>query len=182
MLSRSAITPRPSSFNTTRVTSLDSVLIDVIHCAPLVDNTANTKRESDLESGQDGDWLAFKLRFIDQQEYKEPGLSIALLAAKLVVPEYRLRRLINKKLGYRNFNELLHEYRIRNACLQLADPSKNTTPILTIALTQGYQSINPFNKAFRQLKGCTPSEFRKKTQLGSNDFYASSEFTKDCSD
>ena len=39
-----------------------------------------------------------------------------------------------------------------------------TLPILTIALTVGYNSINPFNRAFRELKGMTPSEFRARAR------------------
>ena len=84
------------------------------------------------------------------------------LAKRLEVPEYRLRALINKRLGYRNFNALLHEYRLREACLQLADPTKAHLPILTIALDVGYQSIAPFNQAFRDALECTPSEYRRK--------------------
>src|SRR5262245_26026127 len=32
--------------------------------------------------------------------YREEGLSVAVLSSKLSVPEYRLRRLINQKLGH----------------------------------------------------------------------------------
>jgi len=44
----------------------------------------------------------------------------------------------------------------------LADAEQRHLPILTIALTVGYNSINPFNRAFRELKGMTPSEFRAR--------------------
>ena len=93
---------------------------------------------------------------------RTPGLSIGGLAKKLTVPEYRLRTLINKRLGYRNFNALLHEHRLRDACEQLADPAKPHLPILTIALDAGYQSITPFNQAFRDAMGCTPSAYRRR--------------------
>ena len=73
-----------------------------------------------------------------------------------------LRKLIHERLGYRNFNVLLHEHRIREACEVLSDSNQSHLPILTIALTAGYQSINPFNHAFRKLNGVTPSEYRKQ--------------------
>jgi len=98
----------------------------------------------------------------EDKVYQTHGLSIAALAQRLAVPEYRLRVLINKRLGYRNFNALLHEHRLRDACAQLADPAKAHLPILTIALDVGYQSIAPFNQAFRDALGCTPSEYRRK--------------------
>ena len=78
----------------------------------------------------------------------------------MAIPEYRLRRVIHERLQYRNFNALLHRYRIEEACALLADPQRRHLPILTIALSVGYNSINPFNRAFRELKGMTPSEFR----------------------
>ena len=57
---------------------------------------------------------------------------------------------------------VLHEYRIEDASQMLADRSQRHLPVLTIALTVGYQSITPFNNAFRQMKGVTPTEFRKR--------------------
>jgi AraC-like DNA-binding protein len=80
----------------------------------------------------------------------------------VAIPEYRLRRVIHERLQYRNFNALLHRYRIEEACVLLADAEQRHLPILTIALTVGYNSINPFNRAFRELKGMTPSEFRAR--------------------
>lgn len=98
----------------------------------------------------------------DDKVYLTRGLSIGALAKQLAIPEYRLRALINKRLGYRNFNALLHEHRLRDACAQLADPAKAHLPILTIALDVGYQSLAPFNQAFRDALQCTPSEYRRK--------------------
>jgi AraC-like DNA-binding protein len=100
--------------------------------------------------------------FREQRVYHDGELTIASLAAKLSMPEYRVRKLIHEQLGYRNFNALLHEYRIAEACRDLGDAAKDHLPILTIALTVGYNSINPFNRAFREAKGMTPSVFRSQ--------------------
>jgi AraC-like DNA-binding protein len=99
--------------------------------------------------------------------YHDSELTVASLAARVAIPEYRLRRLIHERLQYRNFNALLHRYRIEEACALLADPAQRHLPILTIALSVGYNSINPFNRAFRELKGMTPSEFRARTRTDS---------------
>jgi AraC-like DNA-binding protein len=111
--------------------------------------------------GFDEDHAALTRALEQEKVYRTPGLSIAGLARRLAIPEYRLRALINKRLGYRNFNALLHEYRLRDACERLADPAKAHLPILTIALDVGYQSITPFNLAFRDAMGCTPSAYRR---------------------
>jgi AraC-like DNA-binding protein len=107
---------------------------------------------------------ALQRAFVEQHVYRDGDLTVASLALKLAMPEYRLRKLIHEKLGYRNFNALLHEYRIAEACRDLSDPTKNSLPILTIALTVGYNSINPFNRAFRDAKAMTPSAYRAQAQ------------------
>ncbi len=111
-------------------------------------------------SEADADFVAFD-NAMKAAIYHQAGLSIAALASQIRVPEYRLRRLINTRLGYRNFSQMLNEYRIAEAAQALADPAQRRLPILTIALSVGYQSINPFNRAFRDLHGTTPSAWRQ---------------------
>jgi AraC-like DNA-binding protein len=94
--------------------------------------------------------------------YRSEDLSIASLAARLSVPEYRLRRLINRRLGHRNFNAYVNGFRLAEAMAALADARKRELPVLTIALTAGFQSIGPFNRAFKAATGLTPTEFRKQ--------------------
>jgi len=92
--------------------------------------------------------------------HREPGLSLKSLADRAGMPEYRLRRLIHEHLGYKNFNAFLHSWRIRDACAQLRDPALRRTPILTIALSLGYQSVTTFNRGFVEITGMTPSAWR----------------------
>lgn len=96
--------------------------------------------------------------------YRQEGLTIGALAGKLGLPEYRLRRAINRGLGYRNFNEYLNRHRLADAKQALADPGQAEVPILTIALDSGFQSLGPFNRAFKADTGLTPSEFRKAAE------------------
>jgi AraC-like DNA-binding protein len=106
------------------------------------------------------------LRRLDEalakQTYVQEGLTIGRLAQQLGAQEDRLRQLINAKLGFRNFNDFLNHYRVQSACQRLADPSRVRVPVLTIAMNLGYGSIGPFNRAFKQATGCTPSEFRRR--------------------
>jgi AraC-like DNA-binding protein len=118
--------------------------------------------DPDVGPGFDRNLAALTRALEEEKVYLKPGLSIGDLAKRLAIPEYRLRALINKRLGFRNFNALLHEYRLRDACEQLTDPAKAKLPILTIALDVGYQSITPFNQAFRNAMGCTPSAYRQQ--------------------
>jgi AraC-like DNA-binding protein len=96
----------------------------------------------------------------DEHLYRRAGLTLKALADRAGIPEYRLRRLIHEQLGFANFNAYLHAFRIREACEQLRDPARRRTPILTVALSVGYQSINTFNRGFREVTGTTPSAWR----------------------
>ena len=60
---------------------------------------------------------------IAKQAFQQEGLTIGHLASQLGTQEHRLRRLINAKMGFRNFNDFLNHHRIRVACQQLADPT-----------------------------------------------------------
>ena len=92
--------------------------------------------------------------------HRDEGLTIAALAAQLGEQEYRLRRLINGQLGYRNFPSFLNSFRLAEVKAALADPAQREVPILTIALDAGFGSLGPFNRAFRESEGMTPSAWR----------------------
>ena len=93
--------------------------------------------------------------------WKRERLGIGDLAAELHTQEYLLRRAINRHLGYRNFNDFLHDYRLAEAARRLADPAEAHLPILTIALDCGYGSIGPFNRAFKARFEVTPTQYRQ---------------------
>ncbi len=120
--------------------------------------------EIDALSGETGTVVIGELGRLMQEEkvFREEGFTIRSLADKLGVKEYRLRRLINGHLGYRNFNRFLNEYRVREVARLLVEPDTRHLPVLTIALDMGYQSLSPFNKAFKEIKGMTPTEFRNR--------------------
>lgn len=93
--------------------------------------------------------------------YRQNELTIRILAQHLAIPEHHLRRLINQHLGYRNFNDYLNRFRIKEASERLTDPANSRLPITTIALESGYVSLTTFNKAFKEINAMTPSQFRR---------------------
>jgi AraC-like DNA-binding protein len=97
--------------------------------------------------------------FETDRAWREEGLTVAALATRLATQERLLRRAIHQGLGFRNFNDFLHSWRLREACARLrAEPG---SPVTSIALDVGYGSIGPFNRAFKQRLGMTPTEFRR---------------------
>jgi len=98
--------------------------------------------------------------------YRKMGLTIGQLASELDLPEYRLRRIINAGLGFRNFNDYLNGFRIKEAGERLADPKQAQEAVLNIALDTGFRSLSSFNKAFREAYGVTPTVYRQQQIQG----------------
>jgi AraC-like DNA-binding protein len=133
------------------------------------DTAQDTAPDNGQNTAQDTALLeALRKTMGDGKAYREDGLSIASLSQKLNVQEYRLRRLINGRLGHRNFSAFVNGYRLAEAASALADPDQAEVPVLTIALDAGFGSIGPFNRAFKAYAGQTPSEYRR-SQLGSSE-------------
>lgn len=94
--------------------------------------------------------------------YQQEGLTITALAKILNMYEYKLRNVINGELGYRNFNDFLNEYRIKEVTAKLQNSQYASMAILNLALDSGFRSLSCFNKAFKDKHHLTPSEFRKR--------------------
>jgi AraC-like DNA-binding protein len=94
--------------------------------------------------------------------WRREGLTIGQLAAEIGTAEHRLRHLINNSLGYRNFAEFLNSRRIEAAQATLADPTAANLAISTLAFQLGYTSLGPFNRAFKESTGLTPSAWRAR--------------------
>jgi AraC-like DNA-binding protein len=125
---------------------------------------SETPEEVEAAEGINGTAVIGELERLMGEEkiFREEDFTIRRLADRLEVKEYRLRRLINGHLGYRNFNLFLNRYRIEEVARQLVGPETRHLPVLSIALDNGYRSLSPFNKAFKEIKGMTPTEYRSR--------------------
>jgi AraC-like DNA-binding protein len=97
-----------------------------------------------------------------KEAWRREGLTIGALGEELGVPEHRLRRLINQRLGHRNFADFVNGHRIEAAKQRLADPAEARTTVAAIAFDLGYGSLGPFNRAFRAATGATPTDWRRQ--------------------
>lgn len=98
------------------------------------------------------------------EAWRDSDITIPKLAKRFAVTEHKLRALINQKLGYRNFSAYLNSYRIAAIKTAFAAPETQHLPILTIALNNGFNSLPPFNRAFKLSEGMTPRVYRSKLE------------------
>src|SRR5258708_25402324 len=66
---------------------------------------------------------------------------------------------MNVALG-KNFNDFINEYRIREVARKMQDPAYDRITLLGIAYDCGFNSKTTFNRAFRQMTGKSPAEYK----------------------
>ncbi len=108
-------------------------------------------------------WLERLQKVMDVEGlWRREGLTIGDCAKAVGLPEHRLRRLINDHLGHRNFASFVNQRRIAEARTLLSDPASAARTVASIAYDLGFGSLGPFNRAFRDEAGQTPTEYRRQ--------------------
>lgn len=101
-------------------------------------------------------------KMVEKDFYCQASLTIKKLSEALNEQEYIVRRTINQQLNFRNFTDFLNSYRISEAKNILTDNTQKKTTVLEIAYKVGFNSIGPFNRAFKFNTGVTPTDFRRR--------------------
>jgi AraC-like DNA-binding protein len=104
----------------------------------------------------------------EEQIWRREDLSVRVLADHVALPEHRLRRLINGALGHRNFAAFVNARRVEAAKQALGDPAQLRTPVSAIAYELGFGSLGPFNRAFKDATGVTPTAWRQAAPRSPN--------------
>jgi len=97
--------------------------------------------------------------------FARPSLKVADVAALLNEHDYLVSRAITQVLGQPNFNRYINRFRVEQAQMMLS-PGFSGSSIFVIALDCGFASIGPFNRAFREETGMSPSAFRQQSARG----------------
>ena len=105
---------------------------------------------------------ALKLRLEALMEQKKPYLNAKLMKSELAelmeinAPE--LSRLLNERVGM-SFFEYVNYHRIHEFIRLAKTPLVQQRTLLALAQEAGFQSKSTFNKSFKQIMGCPPSEY-----------------------
>lgn len=97
--------------------------------------------------------------------HAKPGLTAEELARMLNLSERTLHRRF-KKLTNESPKELITRVRIETACVLLQTPGAS---IKQVALTCGYNEDTSFRRAFSQLTGMTPADYKRWSKGRSSD-------------
>jgi len=86
-------------------------------------------------------------------------LSAAGIAAELGMSESRFSRFFRRATG-NNFTDFVNRVRVNRACQLLMESDRLVTHI---CYDVGFNNVANFNRRFLEIKGLTPSEFRRQT-------------------
>ena len=96
------------------------------------------------------------IEFIDT--HYADNLNLESIADSSGFSKYHFSRLFKQYTGF-TFCDYLNYRRIKEAELLLVQQDCSITEV---ALQSGFTSISTFNRLFKQMKGCSPSEYRTK--------------------
>jgi putative ABC transport system permease protein len=125
----------------------------------LVAPAASLKPPLPGEIKQRGSWL--KKAMQAGLYYQDPELSLSLLAQKLELTTHELSRIINTVFK-KSFNDFINEYRVREVIGKMQDPANDHLTLMGIAYDSGFNSPSTFHRAFKEMTGKTPAEYKKE--------------------
>ncbi|MGV7208165.1 helix-turn-helix domain-containing protein [Oxalobacteraceae bacterium A2-2] len=120
--------------------------------APPVPPPAAPGRDRDASAAL---WLE---RIRQEGWWRQPGLTLAEVAARLGTNESYVSRAFNQGLG-RNFNAAINAMRVE--AVQSAMLAGDQRDLLSLALDCGFSSKSSFNRVFSEQAGMPPSAWRK---------------------
>lgn len=94
--------------------------------------------------------------------WREEGLTLGEVARRLGTSERSLSRALNDGAG-RSFNTRINAMRVRAVQAAMMQPGESRD-LLTLALDHGFASKASFNRAFREVAGTTPSQWRRNNR------------------
>lgn len=89
--------------------------------------------------------------------FLDPNLTVARLARRVALPQRHVSEAINRSKG-KSFSQWVNTWRVQEAQrLIKLDPQQG---LLDVLLAAGFQTKSNFNRAFKEVVGLTPSEWR----------------------
>ncbi|MBQ5333425.1 MAG: helix-turn-helix transcriptional regulator [Oscillospiraceae bacterium] len=115
-----------------------------------------TESDNDIDLSESGSIIRPALEYI--AEHFNENITVRQLAASVHLSESYFMNRFRKHVGLSAIEYISH-FRIDKACKALIGTKKN---VLEIAFDCGFCNISNFNRQFRRIAGCSPTEYRNK--------------------
>jgi AraC-like DNA-binding protein len=99
----------------------------------------------------------------DSKRYKDPDLTLDLIADELQVNRNHISATVNRGTG-KNLKTYLNEYRVKEAINLLSKKESDKYSLDGIAVESGFNDRHTFSRAFKNITGLSPATFRKNLQ------------------
>ena len=97
---------------------------------------------------------------VEDKLFLQDKLTLTELATHIHLTSHTVSQVINQGLKT-NFYKMVNSYRVQHAASLLEDDNVKW-PIERIALESGFANRVTFNKAFKELMQCTPSDYKRR--------------------
>ncbi|MEM0910829.1 MAG: helix-turn-helix domain-containing protein [Pseudomonadota bacterium] len=97
----------------------------------------------------------------EKQLYLQDNLSLATLSEQTAISPHHISETLNSFKG-KNFYRYINEFRVEHFC-QAIQKTPNEK-IIDVAMQSGFSNKSTFNAAFKEIKGITPSTYRKEVR------------------
>lgn len=137
--------------------------------APPLDTPAPVAKyeRSGLKEETSAQYTHALVRYVaEEKPYLQSQLSLQDLADALGIPAHHLSQAINVQLG-QSFYEFINRHRVDEFKRRILHPHYQHFTLMAIALDCGFNAKSSFNRIFKKLEHCTPTEFlnrQKKRQ------------------
>ena len=99
------------------------------------------------------------------QLFLDAGLNLTTFATHLGIRKHLVSQVINQTMNS-SFFQLINHHRVAYAKL-LIDAAQQQFTLERIAVESGFNNRVTFNKAFKEVEGCSPSVYRKTLKMAS---------------
>lgn len=121
--------------------------------------TRQVKIDAELSDSENASLLVELNRLlIDEKLYADTELNLQRLARKAGVPARSVSKAVNAGTG-QNISQWVNQARINAVCQLLSDKSIAVSDAM---FESGFLTKSNFNREFRRIKGCSPSEWRDR--------------------
>ncbi|OJJ17973.1 hypothetical protein BKI52_29390 [marine bacterium AO1-C] len=139
------------------------VIVEEIEVVPKIsDEAPKVASPSPLAEDEMQQYAQMLQKAMQQDQlYLDATLNLNALAKHLDIPAKHISHTLNQHVG-KNLNDFVNEFRIEEVKQKLIDPKFAHLTILGIAFEAGFNSKASFQRTFKKLVQCSPSEYKKQ--------------------